>query len=558
MNNSDISEIIEFTGKLLTLHDLDENKARLYTGLAFGLDKLEEELSEMDEAQLMKVRGVGKSTAAVILEIIARGSSAELDDLIAQTPDGVLEMFKVKGIGVKKIKSLWQEHGIDNLNDLQIACESGKIAGMKGFGEKTQQTILESLVFLKQQSGKLRMNAGKELSAEILLKLSGILDNVMEIGDVVRNMETVDSITFLTTEALSGKTRLSDDFREDMSVSSPLIWRGNYQENQVKVEIRFVEKKEMALQQLLSNSSLEHLNYISPEKGKFMHFIKGRYLESEKAYYDAFHQPFIVPEMREGIGEFEWVQNNTPDDLITWEKLRGCLHNHSKYSDGKNTIKEMADACLDLGLEYFGIADHSQTAAYANGLIEGRVVQQQTEIDSLNASYTGFKILKGIESDILSDGSLDYGPDILKTFDYVVASVHANLDMDMSRATDRLLKAIENPYTTILGHPTGRLLLARKGYPIDYKKIIDACAANGVVMEINASPYRLDLDWRWIPYCLEKGVMLSINPDAHKIEGILDMHYGVAVARKAGLTRQMTFNALSLRDMEVFLSRKKG
>ncbi len=437
MSNSDIAEVIEFTGKLLTLHDLDENKSRLYTGLAFGLDKMEEDLAAMDEAQLLKVRGVGKSLAKTLLEIIHSGSSAELDDLIAQTPDGVLEMFKVKGIGVKKIKSLWQEHGIDNLNDLQIACESGKIAAMKGFGEKTQQTILESLVFLRQQSGKLRMDQGRELSSEILEKLKGLFDEVVEVGDVPRSLETIETLSFLTTARFSEKELLGEDFVEDIKNSSPLIWRGNYLANSVQVEVRFAEKREFARLRLLGNSSLSHQNYISPEKGKFIHFIKGQYLESEEAYYEAYQSPYIVPEMREGLGEFDWVKTHTSDELITWDALRGCLHNHSKYSDGKNTLTEMAGACKNMGLEYFGIADHSQTATYANGLIAGRVVQQQAEIDSLNAGYEGFKILKGIESDILSDGSLDYEKDILSTFDYVVASVHANLDMDSNRVKNR-------------------------------------------------------------------------------------------------------------------------
>ncbi|MFT4735574.1 MAG: DNA polymerase (family 10), partial [Arcticibacterium sp.] len=209
------------------------------------------------------------------------------------------------------------------------------------------------------------------------------------------------------------------------------------------------------------------------------------------------------------------------------------------------------------GLEYFGIADHSQTATYANGLPAGKVMQQQMEIDEINKALTPFKVLKGIESDILGNGGLDYENDTLATFDYVVASVHSNLDMSIERATDRVMKAVENPYTTILGHPTGRLLLSRKGYPLDFKKIIDACAANKVIIEINASPYRLDIDWRWIPYCLEKEVMLSINPDAHKIESFQDMHYGVSVARKAGLTKDMTFNAMSLEEIETYLKKVK-
>jgi DNA polymerase (family X) len=235
--------------------------------------------------------------------------------------------------------------------------------------------------------------------------------------------------------------------------------------------------------------------------------------------------------------------------LIELEDLKGILHNHSTYSDGVHTLKEMADYCKELGYQYFGICDHSKTAVYANGLPIEKIIEQQKEIDTLNSTYTNFKILKGIESDILNDGSLDYPEDILKTFDFIVASVHSNLKMPEEKATERLIKAIENQYTTILGHPTGRLLLARKGYPINHKKVIDACAANKVSIELNAHPYRLDIDWRWIPYCLERGVMISINPDAHHREGFKDMYYGVCVARKGMLDAENCLNALSLDEL---------
>lgn len=290
--------------------------------------------------------------------------------------------------------------------------------------------------------------------------------------------------------------------------------------------------------------------------------VQQRSFESEEAIYAQVNIPYIIPEMREGTFEFEWVQQHSNSDLVTWDALKGILHNHSTYSDGKNTLSEMAHYCQELGFEYLGIADHSKTASYARGLSEERVWEQHAEIDKLNVLFAStnpkpFKILKGIESDILGDGSLDYSDDILKSFDYIVASIHQNLKMTEEKAMSRLLKAIENPYTTILGHPTGRLLLSRAGYPVDHRKMIDACAANGVVIEINASPYRLDLDWRWIQYALEKNVMLSINPDAHEKEGYFDMHYGVANARKGGLTTNMTFNALSLTEIEAFLEKRK-
>ncbi|MEN9363170.1 MAG: hypothetical protein RI903_478, partial [Bacteroidota bacterium] len=262
------------------------------------------------------------------------------------------------------------------------------------------------------------------------------------------------------------------------------------------------------------------------------------------------------PAMREGLQEFDWSEKYAPSDLVNMSDLKGCVHNHSTYSDGKNTILEMAEACRAMGLTYFGIADHSQYAAYAGGLKEEDVIRQHAEIDELNKKWNDFAILKGIEADILPDGSLDYNDRILASFDYVVASVHAQLAMDFDRAMGRLIKAIENPYTSILGHPTGRRLLSRPGYPIDPLKILDACRANGVSIELNASPYRLDLDWRYLYAAMDKGVFVSINPDAHKIEGLMDMEYGVRVGRKGGLLASLTLNALPLTELKAFFAKK--
>ena len=306
------------------------------------------------------------------------------------------------------------------------------------------------------------------------------------------------------------------------------------------------EEDQLEREQLLRTGPPEHLAEldIDPEEP----------IESEKALYEDRGFPFILPELRDLPIE-ESSKINT-ENLVRWDNIRGILHNHSTYSDGANSLEEMALACRDLGMEYLGICDHSKSAFYAGGLSIEKVIQQHAEIEKLNSKLAPFKILKGIESDILSDGSLDYLDEILESFDLVVTSVHSILNMDMDRATKRLITAIENPYTTILGHPTGRLLLSRKGYPIDYKKVIDACAANGVIMELNAHPYRLDIDWRWIPYCMEKGVQISINPDAHKKEGYNDMHYGIHVARKGGLTNDFLFNGKPLNEMINYLSKK--
>ncbi|MBC7913630.1 MAG: DNA polymerase/3'-5' exonuclease PolX, partial [Pyrinomonadaceae bacterium] len=268
--------------------------------------------------------------------------------------------------------------------------------------------------------------------------------------------------------------------------------------------------------------------------------------------------PYIEPELREGRNEFSLAESGKLPELLKWDDLKGLLHNHSTWSDGVNTLEEMALFCRDeLKLQYLGISDHSKSAFYAKGLYEEQVLAQHQEIDTLNQKLNGFKIFKGIESDILFDGSLDYSPEILATFDFVVASIHSVFKMSEEKATNRLITAIENPYTTILGHPSGRLLLSRSGYRVDFKKVIDACAANGVVIEINANPLRLDIDWRWHQNALEKGVMLSVNPDAHSNNGFYDTHFGLLAARKGGVSAANCLNALSLEEITGYFSTRK-
>lgn len=557
MSNSDIAEIIQFTGKLLDLHDKDEMRSKVYISSVFTLDRLDSPISEMTSKDMSQIRGFGKLMTSNIEEILKTGTLKELDDLTAITPEGIFDIFKVKGLGVKKIKTLWHELGIDNINDLKIACENNKIASTKGFGQKTQESILESLAFLQEQMGKLRMDKGAQLSNIIFEKIKSFYQNVYEVGQVVRNLETVDLLQFIVVKDGFGGLKFDESlFHQDIKTSSPSVWRGHFADYAVEVEIEKVSTRDFLVKNMIKNSDENHLKYQNANGLTFLQHITKNSFADESEAYTSFGFSYIVPEMREGREEFDWIKNHKNEDLVSWEKLKGTVHNHSTYSDGSHTLKEMADYCKSLGFEYFGIADHSQTASYASGLWPETVLKQHVEIDSLNAAYTDFTILKGIESDILINGDLDYEKDILASFDYVVASVHAVLNMDKEKATRRLLKAIENPFTSILGHPSGRLLLSRKGYPFDHKMIIDACAANKVVMELNASPYRLDLDWRWIDYCLSKDVMISINPDAHEMKGIHDMQYGVAVARKAGLTSDMTLNCLGREAILKVFSKK--
>lgn len=563
MENQTILDILELTGKLLELHGENDFKVRAYYSAVFNLDKSTEDLTTIPVAQLSGLQGVGKSMAAKIEEIRTTGTLKEMNDLLQETPEGVLEMFRIKGIGPKKVRQIWLELNITDTRELLLACENGEVARLKGFGEKTQEAIKTNLQFLQANSSKLRMEKGEELAQQLLDVLeTNLPDSAIQIvGDIRRKNEIVESIQLLVGHSKPWEVQQIINglpyMQQTEKISSPFVWRGKMEGKSIPFEVQISSPENFVNQQFIYSASPKHLAQKS-----LLKIAQKEPLASEEIIYQTAGIPYIIPEMREGTFEFDWIQQHSNDELVTWDSLKGILHNHSTYSDGKHTLEEMATYCRDLGFEYLGIADHSKTAIYARGLYEDRVDQQHAEIDRLNLKLSTpekpFKILKGIESDILGDGSLDYSEEVLKSFDYIVASVHQSLKMTEEKAMSRLIKAIENPYTTILGHPTGRLLLSRAGYPVNHQWMIDACAANGVVIEINASPYRLDLDWRWIQYALEKGVKLSINPDAHEKDGYFDMHYGVAVARKGGLTKDMTFNALSLTEMEAYLiSRKK-
>ncbi|WP_025762166.1 DNA polymerase/3'-5' exonuclease PolX [Dyadobacter tibetensis] len=567
MNNSEIVEYLELTAKLLELHQADPFRVKGYSVAAFYLDKFKDgALKDMSAAELSKLQGVGKSTAAKIVEMVQTGSFPELDTLLANTPPGVLEMFKIKGIGAKKIAVLWKELEIDNLHELELACLNGSVAKLKGFGGGTQQKILDSLAFVRSQEGKLRMNKGREAADALVELLKTHFDEVEIAGDIRRKNEIVSCVVALVEAQSPGLLQSviteMGSLIKDEQASSPFVWRGSMEGVSVALEIVYVAPGSMVNRLFLESASPAHLAYRGSTGKSLRKIASESTSESESEIYEKAGIPFIIPEMREGITEFDWAEKHQIDELVTWDRLKGILHNHSTYSDGQHTLKQMADHCKELGFEYLGIADHSQTATYAQGLKEADIARQHKEIEELNMAYasedsnTAFKILKGIESDILGDGSLDYPDSVLASFDYVVASVHSNLTMTKEKATERVLRAVENPYTTILGHPTGRLLLSREGYPLDHKIIIDACARHGVVIEVNASPWRLDIDWRWIQYCMDQGVLLSINPDAHAMAGYQDMHYGVAVARKGGLIADFTFNTFSLNKMLSYLNNR--
>ena len=564
MDHKAILNRLKLCIQLLELHEENPFKIRSYQGGLNALERLDGDLMELTEQELAQILGIGKSILEAIQSLKSSGSFSTLDALLEQTPTGVLEILQVKGLGPKKVQVVWKELGITSTHELMEACQSGKVAQTKGFGEKTQETIIQNLLFKASTSGKWLYADIEETILALAAQLQQVISKaqVRVVGDFARRMEILTEGEYLIASAdlhaiKSSLTQLAG-ITWNKALSGPMTWRGKLEEPELQLVIHFCSPEELASKELLFVASKAHLSSYVNEQETVGELIRKSKFESEADFFQLNNLQFIPREMREGMGEVEQAKAGTVPVLIENKDLKGILHNHSTYSDGKHSLRQMAEHCKGLGYEYLGISDHSRTASYAGGLEIEKVAKQQAEIDALNQELAPFRIFKGIESDILPDGSLDYPVEVLKSFDFIVSSVHSVLNMDLKRATDRLLTAIHNPYTTILGHPTGRLLLRREGYPIDHKAIIDACADKKVVIEINANPWRLDLDWRWIRYAMEQGVMLAINPDAHEMEGYVDMQYGVWMGRKGGLTKEMALNALSGKEIAAYFESRKA
>ncbi len=561
MDNKSISKILQKAAKLLELHEANPFKVRSYQNAAFNIERIPVSIADTPQDEWQNIEGIGKNLNDKLASILDNGSFKELNELLEKTPEGIVEMLEVKGVGPKKIRVLWKEYDIQNKDDLLVAAKEGKLADWKGFGEKTQKAILDNLLFAKEQSGKV-FYAEAEKMAEILMEeIQPAVERIELAGEAARYLDVVELLQFLIIadyDSLMDKLESIEGIELNFKTSGPFSIKGEIKEKELAVEFLLADKEDFGNRLIYLNSDPDHLNKSNDQGQSFGEFINKTAFPEEEIVYKEFGAEWIPAELREGMVEWELMKEGRLKNLVTDNDLKGTIHNHSTYSDGINTLEEMAKGAQALGLTYLGISDHSKSAFYANGLDESRIIKQHQEIDELNKKMSGFKIFKGIESDILNDGSLDYSDDVLKSFDFIVASIHSGLSMDERKATARLIKAIENPYTTFLGHPTGRLLLKRKGYPINHKMVIDACAENDVIIEINANPWRLDLSWEWVAYALEKGLWLSINPDAHQLNGYNDMHYGVCVGRKGGLTKDRTFNALSSNEVEEYFARKKS
>lgn len=542
MDNLLIAKHFSLLAKLMELHEENPFKIKSYAAAADIIEAYTIPISTLKKDSLLSISGIGSAIADKIEEINSTGKLGLLEKYLSNTPPGLLDILNIKGLGTKKILLLWKELDIESLGELYYACLENRLLTLKGFGSKTQQSIIDQILFFWQQEDKI-LFARAELVVEHLLdNLKSIFPNANfePTGEYRRKCETLSRIMVLAKNIEI--ENLVEYFKNTEILFDINENKIELQINQkLKIEIQIIGKNLWTKKLFETTSTSLHNKIVLDRISDYDNIT----FKDEIDIYESANMPFIIPELREdqySISQLEDFSKN----LIQNEDIKGVIHTHTTYSDGNNTIKEMADACKSLGYSYLAISDHSKSAFYANGLKLDAIEKQHQEIDNYNAQNTDFILLKSIESDILFDGSLDYEVDILKSFDVVIASIHSQLKMDLDKAMTRLVKAIENPFTHILGHATGRLLLSRAGYPLDIKKIIDACAANKVHIELNANPHRLDIDWRWIYYCMEKSVKISINPDAHSINGIKDIRYGVIAAQKGGLQKQYCLNALSV------------
>jgi DNA polymerase (family X) len=557
MDNSSIADQFSLLSKLMDIHGENAFKAKSYASAAFAIDKLPVALTDTPAGKLASMKGIGESTAKKIIEIIQTGELNALKDIIAKTPAGVIEMLNIKGIGPKKIATIWKEMEIESLGELLYACNENRLTLFKGFGEKTQKNVQEAIEFYFKNQGSYLYAEAEVLAIEIEKWLAGLFGEpaVRVTGALRRQMETITSFELVVhypASMIIDRLANSKELILKESANDTVIYKHQrgfilclYScEEQFRDERLFFTSCSDAFSQTFKND-FPGVNYRD---------CSGK---NDKEIFEQAGIEYIPPFYREGPDAIKEAKEQRLPLFIQPGDIKGIIHSHSNWSDGADTIEVMAKACIAKKMEYLIISDHSKSAFYANGLSEERIREQHRNIDELNKQLAPFKIFKSIECDILNDGALDYSDNILSTFDLVIASVHSNLKMTGEKAMQRLLRAIENPYTTILGHMTGRLLLSRHGYPVDHAKIIDACAENKVVIELNAHPRRLDMDWRYIKAALQKKVLISINPDAHSVEGYADCRYGVLAAQKAGLTARNNLSSFSLKELEQYLERRK-
>ncbi len=521
--------------------------------------------------ELENIKGIGTALAKKIHELATTGKLEYFENLKSEFPESIFDLFTISNLGPKKIKLLYDQLGIDSISKLKQSCESGHVEGIPGFGNKSVSKILDSISFHEENANTFRLGDVAPIAESILefLRSHPDTDQASIAGSYRRGKEILHDLDFIVS------TRSPESIIHsfiNMDTVAETISHGSTKssirlDNGLQCDLRAVSNAEYPFTLNYFTGSKAHniqvralalkkgykLNEygLIPKTDKKSYSTISESIHTESDLYQALGLKMIHPCLRENSGELEAAENNKLPELVTLENLRGTFHNHTTASDGKNTLEEMASAAKDLGMQYLGISDHSKSSVQANGLSTEQLLSQIKEIQSLNdSSSNDFRIFSGIECDILKDGTLDYEDEILSKLDYCIASIHSSFSLPEKEMTSRIIKAIENPNVTMIGHLTGRLLLIRKPYAVDVSKIIDACASNHTHIEINANPHRLDMDWRWWRQAKDKGVKCSINPDAHRIEHFQFLHFGIKIAQKGWLGPNDVINCLPLNEIE--------
>lgn len=558
MNNRELESILKQMESLLDLHGENSFKSRAYGRAARTIRSAAVDIvARVEGGEEIGLDGIGAGLSAEIVEIVRTGTSSQREDLLERTPNGLLDVLSIRGLGSKKVRALWDGLGVESLEDLERAAHAGDVGRLKGFGAKTEQNILSSIRDLKANRGKFRLNRATELSSELHALLSSF-SSVQRVETTGRLRRTAEVYALLEFVAVADPLLLVADLERveliDQVSHDGAILRFLYDAN-VKVRLHLTTEEQFILARHRTTGSSDYLFMVTIPLEKEGFVIEDDLLKkqgavvpisSEDELYKLGGMVPIPPELREGIDEVPLALESRLPSPVNRSDMRGLLHVHSTWSDGRNSVEEMAESAQSAGYEYLLMCDHSKAAFYANGLDEKRIEEQGREIDEINKRYDpdGFRVLKGIECDIMADGTLDIDDDILASLDCVVISVHSSFTLPEEAQTDRICRALEHPYSSILAHPTGRLLLTRKGYPVDLKRVVETAAQYDKIVELNANPYRLDLDWRTLRFARRQGVPVAINPDAHATADIAFVECGIAMARKAGLTAGDVLNTL--------------
>ena len=600
MTKEEIAGVLEQIATLLELKAENPFKIRAYTNAARAIETFGANVSNFqDEEAVAKIPGIGKSIALKIKELAETGSLKYFRELSTEFPPGILELFSLPGLGAKKIKALHDKLGVSSIAQLQKACEEGRVAELAGFGETTQQKICDAIARRASHAGSFQFGQVAP-EAEALRSDLAAHEAALQVeiaGSYRRRREIVHDLDLLVAtkepEAVTkffvshplvesviaqGPTKSSVRLRSGVQCDLRVVTTAEYpfalayftgsKEHSIEMRSRALQRgwtlNEYRLA-LVTNSEMvgsARRADRTPQRGvatkkKKKSPSKIPSVQDEADLYRAVDLDFIPPELRENCGEFEAAKQHSLPKLIEKENLRGAFHCHTVASDGHNTLEEMAEAAHELGLEYLGIADHSRSSVQGHGIAAEKLLEQVAAIWKLNKTFDGFRLFAGVECDILRDGSLDFPDEVLSQLDYVVVSVHSAFNLSESEMTQRVIRALENPFVTMLAHPTGRLLLKRDPYQIDIPAVLDAAAGTSTWIELNAAPKRLDLDWRWWPLAKKKGVKCVINPDAHRTERLQDLWFGIGIARKGWLTKDDVVNCLPLGKIEKALQAKR-